>query len=108
MPIAINLSYAFNVDTMPFIITVILASNISFCHPFGYQTNLLVMAPGHYKFHDYVKCGIPLTILTWIIYIFLFRNTLAIELIYEKYFKSKNICLYYNINLWRGYVTKKN
>ncbi len=70
MPIAINLSYAFNVDTMPFIITVILASNISFCTPFGYQTNLLVMAPGHYKFHDYVKCGIPLTILTWIIYIF--------------------------------------
>ena len=70
MPIAINLSYAFNIDPMAFIITVILASNISFCTPFGYQTNLLVMAPGHYKFHDYVKCGIPLTILTWIIYIF--------------------------------------
>ena len=70
MPIAINLSYAFNIDPMAFIITVILASNISFCTPFGYQTNLLVMAPGHYKFSDYVKCGIPLTILTWIIYIF--------------------------------------
>ncbi|PPR25742.1 MAG: hypothetical protein CFH34_01305, partial [Alphaproteobacteria bacterium MarineAlpha9_Bin4] len=70
MPIAINISYAFNVDPMAFIITVILASNISFCTPFGYQTNLLVMAPGHYKFHDYVKCGIPLTVLTWIIYIF--------------------------------------
>ena len=39
MPIAINLSYAFNIDPMAFIITVILASNISFCTPFGYQTN---------------------------------------------------------------------
>ena len=70
MPIAINLSYAFNVDPMAFIITIILASNISFCTPFGYQTNLLVMAPGHYRFRDYVRCGIPLTILTWLIYIF--------------------------------------
>ena len=70
MPIAINLSYAFNVDPMAFIITIILASNISFCTPFGYQTNLLVMAPGHYRFRDYVRCGIPLTILTWVIYIF--------------------------------------
>ena len=69
MPIVINLSYAFNVDPMAFIITIILASNISFCTPFGYQTNLLVMTPGHYKFYDYVKCGVPLTILTWIIYI---------------------------------------
>ena len=70
IPIAMNLSYAFNIDPMAFITTVILASNISFCTPFGYQTNLLVMAPGHYKFYDYVKCGVPLTIFTWIIYIF--------------------------------------
>ncbi len=74
MPIVINLSYAFNIDPMAFIITVILASNISFCTPFGYQTNLLVMAPGHYRFYDYVKCGIPLTILTWIVYILFLPN----------------------------------
>ena len=74
IPIVINLSYAFNIDPMAFIITVILASNISFCTPFGYQTNLLVMAPGHYRFYDYVKCGIPLTILTWIIYIIFIPN----------------------------------
>ncbi len=69
MPIAINLAYALNVDPLAFIITVILASNISFLTPFGYQTNLLVMAPGQYKFLDYLKCGIPLTILSWIIFI---------------------------------------
>ncbi len=51
------------------IVTVILAANLSFLTPFGYQTNLLVMAPGQYKFIDYIKCGIPLTLLSWIIFI---------------------------------------
>ena len=69
MPIAINLAYALNSEPLPFIITVILASNISFLTPFGYQTNLLVMGPGQYKFLDYLKCGIPLTLLSWIIFI---------------------------------------
>ena len=69
MPIAINLAYALNSDTFPFIITVILAANLSFLTPFGYQTNLLVMAPGQYKFIDYIKCGVPLTLLSWIIFI---------------------------------------
>ncbi len=69
IPIAINLAYALNVEVFPFIITVILAANLSFLTPFGYQTNLLVMAPGQYKFTDYIKCGIPLTLLSWIIFI---------------------------------------
>ena len=69
IPIAINLAYALNVDTFPFIVSVILAANLSFLTPFGYQTNLLVMAPGQYKFMDYIKCGIPLTLLSWIIFI---------------------------------------
>ena len=69
IPIAINLAYALNVDTFPFIVTVILAANLSFLTPFGYQTNLLVMAPGQYKFIDYMKCGIPLTLFVWIIFI---------------------------------------
>ncbi|MAI02875.1 MAG: SLC13 family permease [Rickettsiales bacterium] len=69
MPISINLAYALNLDPFPFIITVILAANMSFLTPFGYQTNLLVMAPGQYKFLDYIKCGVPLTLLSWIIFI---------------------------------------
>ena len=69
IPIAINLAFALNVDAFPFIITVILAANLSFLTPFGYQTNLLVMTPGQYKFIDYIKCGIPLTLLSWIIFI---------------------------------------
>jgi len=68
MPIAINLAYVINLDPFPFIVTVILGSNISFLTPFGYQTNLLVMAPGQYRFLDYIKCGLPLTLISWIIY----------------------------------------
>ena len=73
IPIVINLSYAFNIDPMAFIITVILASNISL-YSFWISDKPLVMAPGHYRFYDYVKCGIPLTILTWIIYIIFIPN----------------------------------
>ncbi len=69
MPIAINLAYALNVEPTPFIISVILAANLSFLTPFGYQTNLLVMAPGQYKFIDYIRCGIPLTFFIWVIFI---------------------------------------
>tara|TARA_B110000914_G_C15266958_1_gene355707 strand:+ start:184 stop:321 length:138 start_codon:yes stop_codon:yes gene_type:complete len=36
----------------------------------GYQTNLLVLAPGNYKFGDFMKVGIPLIILLWISYSF--------------------------------------
>ena len=76
MPISINLAYALNLDPFPFIITVILAANMSFLTPFGYQTNLLVMAPGQYKFLDYIKCGVPLTLLSWIIFILLYLSNL--------------------------------
>jgi di/tricarboxylate transporter len=34
--------------------------------PMGYQTNLLVMGPGHYKFSDYLRGGAPLAVLIWL------------------------------------------
>ena len=66
MPIAINTAHALGLEPTPFIVAVILAANMSFATPFGYQTNLLVMAPGQYKFSDYLRGGIPLTIISWI------------------------------------------
>ena len=53
-------------------IAVIFAVNTSFITPLAYQTNLLVMGPGHYKFVDFVKFGIPLTILCWVVFIISF------------------------------------
>ncbi|VAV86924.1 hypothetical protein MNBD_ALPHA06-1905, partial [hydrothermal vent metagenome] len=48
------------------ILTVIYAANCSFATPIAYQTNLLVMGPGHYKFLDYVRVGGPLILLLWL------------------------------------------
>ena len=52
-----------------FAITVVFAANCSFASPIGYQTNLLVMGPGHYRFRDFLKAGIPLVGILWVTYI---------------------------------------
>ncbi len=56
-----------------FAITVVFGANCSFASPIGYQTNLLVMGPGQYKFRDFVKAGIPLVLVLWITYIFIIK-----------------------------------
>ncbi len=56
-----------------FAITVIFAANCSFASPIGYQTNLLVMGPGHYRFRDFVKAGVPLALLLWVTFILILR-----------------------------------
>lgn len=65
-PIALSIADRLDVDPMAFIVGVIFAANCSFATPMGYQTNLLVMGPGHYQFSDYMKAGAPLIILMWI------------------------------------------
>ena len=65
-PIALDLASKVNIDPKVFAISVIFAVNTSFLTPMAYQTNLLVMGPGHYKFIDFLKFGFPLTIICWI------------------------------------------
>ncbi len=65
-PIAISTAEQIGAPSLPFIVTVILAANCSFATPIGYQTNLLVMSPGHYRFSDFVKAGTPLVVLIWL------------------------------------------
>jgi len=64
-PIAVGVARQLGIDPALFAITVILAANCSFATPIGYQTNLLVMGPGHYRFADYVKAGLPMILLMW-------------------------------------------
>lgn len=65
-PIAIDLARQVGVDPMPFAIAMVFAANCSFASPMGYQTNLLVMGPGHYTFSDFARAGLPLIFVMWI------------------------------------------
>lgn len=69
-PIAISAARLANIDPWPLALTVIYGANCPFATPIAYQTNLLVMTPGHYRFRDYMKVGGPLIILIWIAYSF--------------------------------------
>ena len=51
---------------LPFVYAVVFAANCSFATPMGYQTNLLVMAPGHYRFSDFLRAGGPLIFIVWL------------------------------------------
>ncbi len=64
-PIALSLATKLQIDPMPFLLAVIFGANCSFATPMSYQTNLLVMAPGHYRFIDFVKVGTPLIFIMW-------------------------------------------
>ncbi|MEM1284080.1 MAG: SLC13 family permease [Pseudomonadota bacterium] len=65
-PIALQLAGDLSLPPEPFVMAVLLAANCSFATPIGYQTNLLVMGPGHYSFADYMKTGAPLVLLYWL------------------------------------------
>ena len=63
LPIAISTALNLGVDPKPFIIGVIFGASACFATPIGYKTNLLVYGPGAYRFADYLKLGIPLSLL---------------------------------------------
>lgn len=66
-PIALALSQNLQVSFMPFAIAIMIGASASFSTPIGYQTNLMVYGPGGYKFTDFMRIGIPLNILFWMI-----------------------------------------
>lgn len=65
-PIAIQVARELGVDPEPFILAVIFGANMSYATPFGYQTNLLLLSAGGYKFTDFLRAGIPLTVIMWL------------------------------------------
>ncbi len=67
-PVAVAAAQQAGIDEHILVLTVIFGSNCSFATPIAYQTNLLVMGPGHYKFRDFMVVGGPLIILLWIVY----------------------------------------
>ncbi|NKB48917.1 MAG: TRAP transporter large permease subunit [Alphaproteobacteria bacterium] len=65
-PIAVSIAQGLGVPPEAFVVAVVFAANCSFASPIGYQTNLLVMAPGNYRFADFVRVGTPLLIIVWL------------------------------------------
>jgi di/tricarboxylate transporter len=65
-PVAVNIATKLGVDPFPFALAVAFAASCAFATPIGYQTNLLVMGPGHYRFKDFILAGTPLVLIVWL------------------------------------------
>ena len=61
-PIGYSMAIGYGVDPMPFIMAVLFGASASFISPYGYQTNLLVYSVGNYHLTDYLRIGIPISI----------------------------------------------
>ncbi|MBW1750539.1 MAG: SLC13 family permease [Deltaproteobacteria bacterium] len=70
-PIAMTIAQGLGTSFMPFAITVMVGASCSFISPVSYQTNLMVYGPGEYSFGDFVKIGVPLSVLVGVITVFL-------------------------------------
>lgn len=70
-PIATAVAELLGVSPMPFVIAIMFAASASFMTPIGYQTNLMVYGPGGYRFSDYLRMGLPLSLVTGIITLWL-------------------------------------
>ena len=70
-PISLSTAQLLDVNFLPFAVVIMVAASASFATPIGYQTNLMVYGPGGYHFSDYLRIGIPLTILVGLITILL-------------------------------------
>ncbi len=66
-PIALVLAESLAVDPRAVAVVVAVAASCSFVTPIGYQTNLMVMGPGGYRYVDYIRVGLPLTVLMMIL-----------------------------------------
>ena len=66
-PIAIGIAQSLGLPAEPFILAVLFGANLSFATPMAYQTNLLVMNAGGYKFIDFVRVGLPLALIIWLV-----------------------------------------
>ena len=61
-PIALAAAAGLGVDPRPFAITVLFGASLSFLTPIGYQTNMMVYGLGNYRFLDFTRVGVPVTL----------------------------------------------
>ena len=76
VPIALTLAATLNLNALPLLMAILFGANASFMTPMGHQCNIIVMGPGGYSFSDYLRIGLPLSLLLWVV------ATIAIPLIW--------------------------
>ena len=67
IPIVVTLASELDVSARPFIMAVTVAASTAFALPMGYQTHMMVYGPGGYRFVDFLRLGIPLNLICWIV-----------------------------------------
>ncbi|MCY3967916.1 MAG: SLC13 family permease [bacterium] len=63
-PVALEVATQSGLDPRTMALGVAIAASASFLTPIGYQTNTMVYGPGRYRFVDYLRLGVPMSILT--------------------------------------------
>jgi di/tricarboxylate transporter len=66
-PIAVSAAESMGLNVLPFAVMIMVAASASFATPIGYQTNLMVYGPGDYQFSDFLKLGVPLTVIVGVV-----------------------------------------
>lgn len=66
-PLAFGIAEQLGLDAKPLVLAVMFGANMSYLTPLGYQTNVMVMNAGGYQFGDFVRLGLPLQIIMWML-----------------------------------------
>ncbi len=77
LPIALSLAYAMSIPIAAIILIVAYGGAASFITPIGYQTNLMVYGPGGYSFKDYMRIGLPLTLIYCVVAVIVLKYIYA-------------------------------
>jgi di/tricarboxylate transporter len=64
-PIGIASARELGVNPWPFLMAILFGASAAFATPVGYQTNLMVFGPGAYRYRDFLRAGIPMTVIFW-------------------------------------------
>ena len=79
-PLAVEIARALGLPPEPYVLAVLFGCNLCYLTPMGYQTNLLVMNAGGYRFGDFVKVGTPLFLIMWLGLSMLLAQRFGLEL----------------------------